>query len=220
MTQFDFAQARFNMVEQQVRPWEVLNQQVLDLMLEIPREDFVPAPYKALAYTDTEIPLGEGEVMLPPKLHGRIWQALAPDLGDSVLEVGTGSGYLTAMLARVTQHVHSLDIMPRFTEMAGNNLSALGLDNISLETADALNNQAHRNSYDLIVLTGSLPELDKRFQEQLNPGGRLFVVLGQPPIMEACLITRTGTAEWYTDYLFETQIPPLRGALKKPEFVF
>jgi protein-L-isoaspartate(D-aspartate) O-methyltransferase len=220
MTGLNFAQARYNMVEQQVRPWEVLDQHVLDLMQAMPREHFVPDAYRGLAYADTCIPLGHGETMLSPKLEGRIMQAVAIGIRDNVLEIGTGSGYLTSLLANAGQHVRSVDIVPEFTRHTASRLAGLGINNVSLETGDGLDGWRQHAPYDVIVIGGSLPVFRPALQEQLNVGGRLFVVIGNAPVMEARLITRIGEEEWRSEALFETELPPLRGALQPPAFVF
>lgn len=220
MIGLNFAQARYNMVEQQVRPWEVLDQRVLDLMQAMPREHFVPDAYRGLAYADTFIPLGHGATMLSPKLEGRIMQAVNVQIRDTVLEIGTGSGYLTSLLANAGQHVRSVDIVPEFTKNAAAKLAGLGIHNVSLETGDGLDGWPQHAPYDVIVAGGSLPVLRNTLQEQLSVGGRLFVVIGVSPVMEACLITRVGQAQWRSENLFETDIPPLRGAVSAPTFVF
>jgi protein-L-isoaspartate(D-aspartate) O-methyltransferase len=218
MNRLNLKQARYNMVEQQIRPWEVLDQRVLDLIETMPRDLFVPAAYKNLAYADIEIPLGQGEVMLSPKMEGRILQAVMPKTSDNVLEIGTGSAYLTAILAKYAQHVCSVDIIEEFTRHAENKLSMAGVNNVSLKTGDAVNGWAEHVPYDVIVLTGSLPVLPDSYRQQLTIGGRLFVVSGEFPIMEACLITRLSDTEWHTEVLFETDLPPLRGALRPQRF--
>jgi protein-L-isoaspartate(D-aspartate) O-methyltransferase len=220
MIGLNFAQARYNMVEQQVRPWDVLDQRVLDLMLAMPREHFVPDAYRNLAYADTFIPLGHGETMLSPKLEGRIMQAVNAQIRDNILEIGTGSGYLTSLLANVSQHVRSVDIVPDFTKNAAAKLAGLGINNVSLETGDGLNGWPQNAPYDVIVVNASLPGLRETFQEQLSVGGRLFVVVGTSPVMEARLITRVSQEQWRNEDLFETDIPPLRGAAHAPSFVF
>src|SRR3990172_5931138 len=187
--QMDFERARFNMVEQQIRPWDVLVQQVLDLLLRMRREDYVPEPYRALAFADMEIPLGHGEKMLQPKLEARMLQELALKDTDQILEVGTGSGYMTALLASLGGHVYSVEIVPEFSVSAAAKLRAHGIANVTLETGDAARGWGKHAPYDAIVLTGSVPVLPDAFQESLKPCGRLIVVVGEPPGMEARPIT-------------------------------
>jgi protein-L-isoaspartate(D-aspartate) O-methyltransferase len=220
MSQPDFEKARFNMIEQQVRPWDVLDQRVLDTMHTVPREVYVPERYRALAFADTNIPLGHAQVMMAPKVEGRLLQALAIRPEDSVLEIGTGSGYLTACLARLSRHVTSVDIMPDFTAAAGDNLRENDITNVTLETADAANGIDSSEHFDAIAVTGSLPVLREQFHQSLNNGGRLFVITGTPPVMEACLITRIDEHNWARESLFETSIPPLLHAAEPQAFVF
>lgn len=218
--QMDFERARFNMVEQQIRPWEVLDQQVLDLLLRVRREDYVPEQYRALAFADMEIPLGHGEKMLQPKIEARMLQELAIKSTDRILEVGTGSGYMTALLANLGNHVYSVDIVPEFTRSAAVRLAAHGISNVTLETGDAARGWDKHAPYDVIVLTGSVPVLPKAFQKSLNPGGRLIAVVGEPPVMEAQLITHVSAGACNSVGLFETCIAPLKNALRPERFVF
>lgn len=219
MIQVNLEHARYNMVEQQVRPWDVLEQRVLDAMLALPRERFVPEAYRNLAYADIEIPLGHGEVMLAPKLEGKIVQALDLKADDNVLEIGTGGAYLTALLARFAQHVVSVDSVEAFTRQAEQKLSQAGVRNVSLHTGDAVNGWQANAPYDVIAVTASVPELPDEYRQQLAVGGRLFVVVGEEPLMQASLITRIAEQEWHREDLFETVLPPLRGARAKPRFV-
>ena len=216
----DFERARFNMIEQQIRTWEVLDQRVLDLLLRVRREDFAPAIYRELAFADMEIPLGHGEKMLQPKLEARMVQELAPVETDRILEVGTGSGYMTALLATLAGHVYSVDIVGEFTRSAGERLSAHGISNVTLETGDAAPGWNKHGPYDAIVLTGSMPVLPESFKANLKPGGRLFAVVGEPPVMEAQLITRADAGADNSVGLFETCIAPLRNAPRPGRFVF
>ncbi|MCL4316615.1 MAG: protein-L-isoaspartate O-methyltransferase [Gammaproteobacteria bacterium] len=213
-------QARFNMIEQQIRTWEVLDPRVLELLTRVPREQFAPAPYRGLAFADMNIPLGHGEVMMAPKVEARLIQALEVQAANTVLEIGTGSGYLTALLASLARHVHSVDIYPDFTAGAGATLAAQGIRNVTLETGDGANGWDRHAPYDVIAVTGSLPLFGAHFQEQLKVGGRLFMIVGQAPAMEALLITRLGPQEWSRESLFETDIPPLVNAPKPQVFVF
>lgn len=219
-TQTDFEQARFNMIEQQVRTWEVLDQRVLDTMNRIPREDFVPEQYRSLAFADIEIPVGHDQVMMAPKVEGRLLQTLNITGEDNILEIGTGSGYLTACLASLGKHVTSIDIEPDFTGTAGTRLADQGISNISLETADAAEGISTGRQYDAIAVTGSLPLLQKQFHESLKIGGRLFVITGTLPIMEALLIIRINENNWSQECLFETCIPPLEHAARPQAFEF
>ena len=218
--QMDFERARFNMVEQQIRPWEMLDQQVLDLLLRVRREDYVPEQYRALAFDDMEIPLGHGEKMLQPKIEARMLQELAVKSADRILEVGTGSGYMTALLASLGNHVYSVDIVPEFTRSAAVKLAAHGISNVTLETGDAARGWDKHAPYDVIVLTGSVPVLPEAFQKSLNPGGRLIAVVGEPPVMEAQLITHVSAGACNSVGLFETCIAPLKNALQPERFVF
>ncbi len=219
MTEIDYEQARFNMIEQQIRPWEVLDDRVLAVMARAPREDFVPEPYRNLAFSDVRIPLGHGQTMMNPNVEGRLLQALLLAPEDTVLEVGTGSGYLTACLAALGSSVRSVDIHPDFTESAARKLRTHGIDNIRLETGDATQGWGERR-YDAIALTGALPELPDSWRRQLAVGGRLFAIIGEPPIMEARLVTRVGEREWNEHSLFDTELPYLANAAKPREFVF
>lgn len=217
----DFDQLRFNMIEQQIRPWEVLDQRVLDILASTPREDFVPERYRSsLAFSDLSIPLDHAQVMLPPKVEGRMLQTLNIQPADSLLEIGTGSAYTTACLARLGGQVLSVDLFDDFLESAGVKLERLGIHNVRLANRDAAAGWSPDERYDVIAVTGSLPELHRGFHESLNPGGRLFVIVGKPPIMEALLITRVGTRQWAEESLFETSIPPLIHAPEPPAFDF
>ncbi|PWG64892.1 protein-L-isoaspartate O-methyltransferase family protein [Spiribacter halobius] len=218
MTDVDLAQARFNMVEQQVRTWEVLNERVLDVIETLPREDFVPAAYRNLAYADVQIPIAHGQVMMEPKVEGRLLQCLDPQPGERALEIGTGTGYLAACLARLAGQVTSVDLYPDFAELAGEHLASQGLRNVHLETGDAARGWEDGRRYDVIAVTGSLPELHEGFHRSLTIGGRLAVIVGTPPIMEALLITRIDDEQWATESLFDTSLPPLVGAPRQQRF--
>lgn len=213
-------QSRFNMIEQQIRTWEVLDPIVLDLLKHVPREDFVPAQYLGLAFADLEIPIGHGQRMLSPKMEARIVQSLSLKATDRVLEVGTGSGYMTALLAKLAQQVVSVDCVAEFTEAARKNLQQHGIDNVVLETGDAAQGWAPHAPYDVIVLTGSLPVLPAQLQQQLAIGGRLFVVVGEAPVMAATLIRRVAENAFRSDVLFETCVPELSGAPQPERFSF
>lgn len=213
-------QARFNMIEQQIRPWDVLDPAVLDLLKQVPREDFVPAQCAGLAFADLEIPIGNGSNMLTPKLEARIVQSLDLKKTDKVLEIGTGSGYMTALLARLSGEVISVDLHEDFTRAARAKLQQHKITNVTLETGDAaLGWEAHA-PYDVIVLSGSLPLLATAFRQQLKPGGRLFAVIGEAPVMEATLITCLAADIFRTDKLFEICIPALENAPQPERFVF
>ena len=216
----DIEQARYNMVEQQIRPWEVLDQDVLDLLFEVRREDFVPAAHRALAFVDMEIPLGHGQVMWTPKLEARALQELAVRPTDRVLEVGTGSGYLTALLASLAAEVVSVDINPEFTAAATQKLRAHGLENVTLHTADAARDWPDDAGFDVIVLTGSTPLLADAWRRRLRVGGRLFAVTGEAPVMQAQLVTCTAPGALRSVVLFETCVAPLINAPQPAAFVF
>jgi protein-L-isoaspartate(D-aspartate) O-methyltransferase len=213
-------QARINMVEQQVRTWDVLDQTVLDLMERAPRDAFVPEGYRSLAYADISVPLGHGESMMPPRMEARLLQALGLDAADRVLEIGTGSGFLTYLLAGLAGHVVSLELHGDLFERARQHLEAHGAFNVTLEHGDGVRGRPDGAPYDAIAVTGSVPVLEEHFQRQLSVGGRLFVVVGRAPAMEARLVRRTGEHEWVTESLFETVLPPLRGAPSPSRFVF
>ncbi len=216
----DMERARFNMVEQQIRTWEVLDQRVLDLLLRVRREEYVPQQYRALAFADMEIPLGHGEKMLSPKMEARMLQELALRPSDRILEVGSGSGYMTALLASLGSHVYSVDIVAEFTRDAGARLAAQGIANVTLENGDAARGWDRHAPYDAIVLTGSVPVLADAFTKSLLPGGRLIAVVGEPPVMEAQLITCVSVGACRTTGLFETCIVPLKNAPQPDKFVF
>jgi protein-L-isoaspartate(D-aspartate) O-methyltransferase len=216
----DLEQARTNMVEQQIRTWEVLDQDVLDLLYVVPREEFVPAQHRALAFSDLEIPIGEGERMWQPKLEARVLQELALRKTDRVLEVGTGSGYLTALLAQRAAQVYSVEIRPSLAAFGRANLERHGVDNVTLEVGDAARGWPSHAPYDVIVLTGSTPLLPKDVVEQLNPGGRLFAVIGEAPAMKARLMTCTAPGACLGVDLFETVIRPLVNAEAPRRFRF
>ncbi len=216
----DFERARFNMVEQQIRPWEVLDQKVLDLLFRVRREEYVPEPFRTLAFADMEIPLGHGEKMLQPKLEARMLQALDLKDTDEILEVGTGSGYMTALLASLGSHVYSVEIISEFSVSAAARLKAHSIVNVTLTIGDAARAWDKHAPYDAIVLTGSVPVLPEAFQRSLKPGGRLIAVVGEPPVMEAQLITCVSSGVYNSTGLFETCIAPLKNALQPEKFVF
>ena len=213
-------QARLNMIEHQIRPWEVLDQNVLDLLYAVKREDFVPAAYRMLAFSDMEIPIGLGEHMWPPKLEARVLQELAVKPTDQVLEVGTGSGYFTALLARHAQHVYSVEIQPDLKASAEAKLNGAGVANVTVELGDAARGWTKHAPYDVIVLTGSTPVLPQQLLQQMKTGARLFAVVGDPPVMAARLITCTGEGVYSSIDLLETRIAPLSNALAGERFSF
>jgi protein-L-isoaspartate(D-aspartate) O-methyltransferase len=213
-------QARTNMVEQQIRTWEVLDQDVLDLLYVVPREEFVPEKHRALAFSDMEIPIGEGERMWQPKMEARVLQELSIEKTDRVLEVGTGSGYLTALMSHRAAHVFSVEIKPALAAFGRANLERHGADNLTLEIGDAARGWPSHAPYDVIVLTGSTPLLPKSVLEELAPGGRLFAVVGEAPAMSARLIVTTVPGAWRATALFETVIAPLVNAEHAPRFRF
>ncbi|MBI1422085.1 MAG: methyltransferase domain-containing protein [Gammaproteobacteria bacterium] len=219
MSELNLQQARHNMVQQQIRPWDVLDSRVLGLLEEMPREDFVPDAYRKLAYTDIDIPLGHGEVMMPPRLEARMLQALNVQPQETALEIGTGSGYVTALLAKLARHVYSVEVHPEFTAAAAPKLAAYGILNVTLETGDASRGWSNYGQMDVIAITGSFPSLPEVFEHTLKPGGRLFVVVGDAPAMEAMLITRLSADEFRREKLFETVLPPLRNAPQPDRFV-
>jgi protein-L-isoaspartate(D-aspartate) O-methyltransferase len=212
-------QARTNMVEQQIRTWEVLDQDVLDLLYVVPREAFVPEQHRALAFSDLEIPIGEGQLMWQPKLEARVLQELNVRKSDRVLEVGTGSGYLTALLSHRAAHVVSVEINPALAAFGRANVERHGADNVTLEIGDAARGWPAHAPYDAIVLTGSTPLLPPSFVEQLARGGRLFAVVGEAPAMTARIIVSSGTG-WRSTTLFETVISPLVNAERPSRFRF
>jgi protein-L-isoaspartate(D-aspartate) O-methyltransferase len=220
MSTMNMAQARHNMIEQQIRPWDVLDQRVLELIDGLPRDKFVPTAYLKLAYADINVPLDHGQVMMPPKVEARMLQALDIKNSDSILEVGTGSGYVTALLASSGKHVFSVDIYPDFVDSAGRKLADLGIGNVTLESGDAVAGWDRHGPYDVIAITGSLPVLPDNFLQNLKIGGRLFIITGQAPVMQARLITRTTEQGWTDQVLFETVLPPLVNAPQPQRFVF
>ncbi len=212
--------ARRQMVEQQIRTWDVDAAPLLSLLNALPRHRFVPRGYEALAYADMEIPLGHGEIMMQPAVEGRILQALEIEAQDRILEVGTGSGYLTACLARLGAEVVSVDLQADFTDSAKSLLDELAIANVSLQTRDAVREGLPAGEFDVVVITGSLPRFDKRLLASLTPGGRLFVVTGEAPIMDARIVVRGDGAHWTQSSLFETCLPRLRHVDEPSSFVF
>lgn len=201
--------ARTQMTYQQIRAWSVLPPETLAVFEQLRREDFVPAAWRGAAYADLAIPLGQGQHMLTPTVVGGILKAVDLAPGDSVLEIGTGSGYLTACLARLSASVHSLEIRPHLARQARVNLKEAGIGNAVVEEADAFAWQPAAPGYDVVVLTGALPACDERFESLLRPGGRLFVVTGSAPVMEALLVRLTVQGQREQSSLFETVFDPL-----------
>jgi protein-L-isoaspartate(D-aspartate) O-methyltransferase len=211
--------ARQQMVEQQVRAWDVLHPDILEVLGNVPREQFVPAGYENLAFADTEIPIGHGQSMMTPTIEGRVLQALELTAADEVLEVGTGSGFLAACLARLAARVTSIDIHEEFLQSAAVNMEDSGINNVELLEMDATA-ELPEAKYDAIAVTGSIQTFDSRFVMALKPGGRLFVVVGDAPAMDARLIRRTGDNDWQSESLFETDLAPLVNGSLPPQFLF
>jgi len=212
--------ARFNMIEQQIRPWDVLDQDILELLTVVKREAFVPPAYRSLAFVDTEIPLPHGENMLAPRLEARILQELAVQKHENVLEIGAGSGYMAALLAHRARHVTTVEIEPELKAMAQKNLADYGIANVEVVEGDGLKASPSSGGYDVIVASGSLPMVPDSLLAQIKVGGRLFVVVGTPPAMTAQIITRVSEVSYQTVGLFETVIKPLRNAPEPSHFRF
>ena len=212
--------ARFNMIEQQIRTWDVLDPNVLQLLNDLPRENFVPDEYSGLAFADIEIPIGHDQTMLSPKLEGRILQALNVQKLHSVLHIGTGSGYFTALLANLAKHVISIEIEADLSAIAAKNLAKNNIQNVTLQVADGMYCRPNFDQYDVIVFTGSSPIEPLGVRNQLNIGGVLFLVLGEAPAMQATLIQRVSETGFRQDVLFETCIPELMYAPQLPQFEF
>ncbi len=211
--------AREQMIEQQVRAWDVLDGRVLALLREVPRELFVPPAHRVFAFADLEVPLPHGQHMLRPSVAGRLLQALQLTGTQRVLQIGAGSGFITACLAAAATQVKSVEIIPELAALARENLASLGVRNAEVSTGDGMQLEG-RTRYGAIAVTGSMPVYEKVFQSQLEIGGRLFLVVGEAPAMEARLIRRTSEEAWTTESLFETVVDPLINAPKPPEFRF
>jgi protein-L-isoaspartate(D-aspartate) O-methyltransferase len=220
----DYEQARFNMIEQQIRTWEVLDQEVLDLLFQVKREDFVPAAYRAIAFTDMEIPIGEGQFMLSPKMEARILQELAPKKTDRVLEIGTGSGYQTALFASRAASVTSIEYFASLSAGAAIKLARANMTNVILKVGDAAQTppaiSSANEKFDVIALTGSVPVPPEAYLAALAEHGRLFAVVGDAPVMKAMLYTRTGVNAYASSEIFETVVPPLLNAKQPSRFDF
>ena len=216
-------QARINMIKQQIRPWNVLAEDVLDLLL-VKREDFVPAAYQSLAFADLEIPLPCGEAMFAPKIEARIMQELAVRKHENVLEIDAGSGYMAALLAHKARHVTTIEIEPELKALAETNLRESGIDNVHVVAGDGAQGWAGSGiesaPYDVIVISGGLPMLPDNFLEQVKVGGRIFMIIGEEPVMTAQIITRISSVSYTTRTLFETCVKPLRNAVTPPHFKF
>ena len=213
-------QARFNMIEQQIRPWDVLDPEVLDLLFVIKREDFVPPAYRNLAFADMEIPIGSGQVMLAPRVEARLMQELAIKNTDKVLEIGTGSGYMAALLAACADQVVTVESRPEIADFARQNLERAGVANVTIEIGDGANGWSQRGPYDAIVVSGALPSLPDALLKQLRLGGRLAAIVGEAPVMEAQLVTCSAEGVYNTVNLFETVVPKLDSGNAKPGFSF
>jgi protein-L-isoaspartate(D-aspartate) O-methyltransferase len=216
----DIEQARLNMIEQQIRTWEVLDMDVLDLLNEIHREEFIPEDYKELSFADTRIPIGHEQTTMTPKVEARLLQSLKLKSDESVLEIGTGCGYLTTLLAKSAKQVKSIDIYPDFIVSASDKIVKTGLVNIELECADAYNLLDQTEKYDVLVFTASLPKMDERFLNLLNDNGRMFAIIGESPAMEACVITKQSDANYSKESFFEIDLPALIGSEQKEIFEF
>ena len=216
----NFDEARFNMVAQQIRPWEVLDPQVLDLLENTHREDFVPIRYRKMAFSDIAIPLDNDQFMMKPVIEGRLLQSLELQPDETVLEIGTGSGFITACLAQMAKRVVSVDIHEQFSSEAADKLKDKGLDNVELETGDAMTGWQPEQAHDVLVVTGSVEDVPDHFRGWVNPGGRMFIVCGESPAMEAKLLTKLNATEWREESLFETDLARLVNAEKAPEFEF
>jgi protein-L-isoaspartate(D-aspartate) O-methyltransferase len=213
-------QARFNMIEQQIRPWNVLDQDVLDLLHVVKREQFVPQAYQNLAFADVEIPLPGGESMLAPKIEARILQEVMLKKHENVLLVGTGSGYLAALLAHKGRHVTAVEINPELKELTEKNLAKAAISNVTVELGNAAEGWAKGAPYDLIVISGSLEVLPEAFLKEVKVGGRICAVIGTPPVMSCNIITRVSDNAYDTVKVFETNLKPLAGAKAPSHFQF
>lgn len=216
----DMALARHNMIEQQIKPHGVLDPKIIQLLESLQRETFVPMAYQQIAYADTAVPLGNGRALLPPHIIGRLLEALRFNGSEQVLEVGTGTGYLTAILAKLSQHVTSVETLKPLALQAHRNLDDLGIKNYEIITGNALEVLKGSKAFDVIVLTGSISYLPKVLSHHLKYGGKLFAVLGHEPIMQACIFTRINEGEWSKTTLFETVVPPLKEIIDVTTFEF
>lgn len=213
-------QARFNMIEQQIRPWNVLDQDVLDLLVIVKREDFVPADYKSLAFVDSEIPLGAGEAMFTPKLEARILQELQLKKHETVLEIGAGSGYMAALLAYKARHVTTVEILPELKTMAESNLARAGVTNVTVALGNGAQGWAQGAPFDVIVVSGGLEVLPEAFLKQVKVGGRIAALVGRAPVMSCHIVTRVSETAYDTVKVFETNVKYLSGAVAPSHFTF
>jgi len=216
----NFEQARFNMVEQQVRPWEVLDERVLGLLESSHREDFVPVRYRKMAFADLAIPLDHDQNMMKPVVEGRLLQALDLGADETVLEIGTGSGFITACLAQMAKQVVTVDVFEQFTSAAAGKLKEAEIHNVEFATGDVMTGWQPEQAHDVVVVTGSVPAVPEHFLGWVNPGGRLFIVCGESPVMQVMLLTRLNATEWREESLFETDLARLINADKALEFEF
>ena len=216
----NFDQARFNMVEQQIRPWEVLDERVLELLEKTHREDFVPVRYRKMAFSDIAIPLDHDQSMMKPVVEGRLLQALEVKPDETVLEIGSGSGFITACLAQLAKHVVSVDVYEQFTNEVAAKLKDKDIHNVELETGNAMTGWQPEQAHDVLVVNGSVASIPDHFRGWVNPGGRIFIVCGDEPAMEAMLLTKLNATDWREESLFETNLPRLIDAENPPEFEF
>jgi len=220
MSQFNLEQARENMIEQQIRPWEVLDPRVLDTIRDVPRDEFVPENWRNLAFADMSIPLPQGQTMMPPRVEARLLQALEIQPFESVLEVGTGSGYLTAVLAKLAKQVYSVEIQAELVGPAQQRLRDHGITNATIKAGDGSDGWPEQGPYDVIVLTGSAAAVPEAIKQNLRSGGRLFAVIGDAPVMEARLLMRREDGQWSNETLFETELPGLKNFEVAEQFQF
>ncbi len=218
MLEMNFEIARHNMIEQQIRPWNVIDPITLEALDVIPRENYVPDTMKRSAFADTQLPIGHNQVMLCPKIEAHILQSLQVQETDSVLEIGTGSGYMTALLAHLADKVCSVEIIESLSQSAQQKLASEGFENITFVVDDAAQGYEQNSPYDVIVITGSVAQLAESFKTSLKKGGRLFAVIGNAPVMEATLITRVSSNQYRTEVLFETEIPALKNSIPNSTF--
>ena len=220
MADMNIEQARHNMIEQQIRPWDVLDLNVLDLVMSSPREDFVAPNPANLAFVDMELPIGHGEHMMFPRVEARMLQALQVQPGDRVLEVGTGSGFVTLLLAKLASFVYSVEINEELALAAGKRLAEHGVENINIKVGDAANGWSNNQPYDVIAITGSLPSLPESYKQDLQIGGRLFAIIGEGHSMSAKLITRLNANEWKEEVIYDTCQAPLQNVASSEQFQF
>lgn len=216
----NFEEARFNMVEQQIRPWQVLDSKVLALLEKVQREDFVPVRYRKLAFADIAVPLECGQFMMRPKIEARMLQALELREDETVLEIGTGSGFVTACLAALAKHVVSVEIFEELHRDAAMQLQDKKITNVELFIGDVMSGWQPEQAHDVVVVTGSVPVIPEQFKGWVNPGGRLFIVTGDSPAMEARLLTRLDATQWSEESLLETDLARLVNAERPPRFEF